>query len=154
MSDTHGRGAYMLDSVLRAQPRAEVVFHLGDMCVDIADLRYEYPAKMFYIIRGNCDFYADFPDNVTVTLEGKRVFAAHGHLFGVKRGLGELYRQARAERADICLFGHTHVPHESYKDGMYLFNPGSLGAPRDGRPSTCGVIDIGGHGIVTTVVEL
>ena len=47
------------------------------------------------------------------------------------------------------MFGHTHVPCEEYVDGLYLFNPGSLG-----YEGTYGYIDIVGGGIRTAVVKL
>lgn len=160
MSDTHRRGRVLIESVLRAQTQAEVVFFLGDFCDDIADYRYEYTQKAFYIIRGNCDFYSEYPDRETVTLEGKRIFAVHGHNYGVKYGLDALYCAARGEEAGICLFGHTHIPHKSYlpdpdgKKGLYLLNPGSLGLPRDSGNSSYGIIDIGAHGIEMNVVKI
>ena len=37
--------------------------------------------------------------------------------------------------AAIGLFGHTHLPTLEERDGVTLFNPGSIGAPRFGGPS-------------------
>jgi predicted phosphodiesterase len=68
-----------------------------------------------------------------------KILITHGHLFGVKGGLGGLIAHAAELGADIVLFGHTHEPTErvipagTVVDGavlsrpIYLFNPGSIG---------------------------
>ena len=60
-------------------------------------------------------------------------------------GLGSA---ARERSADIVLFGHTHLPYEAYiasdseeEKSVWLFNPGSMSKPREGKPSY-GIIDI------------
>jgi putative phosphoesterase len=83
------------------------------------------------------------------TLGGKRFFFTHGHVYDVKYGLYRLDLAAREYQADIALFGHTHVPYEEYADGLYLFNPGSLG-----HGGTYGYVDVVGGGVVTNVVTL
>jgi diadenosine tetraphosphatase ApaH/serine/threonine PP2A family protein phosphatase len=35
---------------------------------------------------------------------------------------------------DVIVLGHTHVPFFRYLEGRLLFNPGSVGQPRDGDP--------------------
>ena len=71
----------------------------------------------------------------------------HGHLYGVKSGASDLIRSAADRGADLLLYGHTHVAEERYLpegaiiDGyrlpkpLWIMNPGSLGAPRNGAPS-------------------
>ena len=66
----------------------------------------------------------------------------------VKGTLSALAAAARERGADIALFGHTHLRLERYlppeRDGerpLWLFNPGSISRPREGRPSY-GIIDI------------
>ncbi|MBS0000457.1 MAG: metallophosphoesterase family protein, partial [Cyclobacteriaceae bacterium] len=56
-----------------------------------------------------------------------------------------LMRILEGDRADIMLFGHTHVPYHrilSYgKDGQtayrHAINIGSVGKPKDGDPRAC-----------------
>lgn len=151
VADTHQKWR-RLEKVVLAQPQTEVVIHLGDCCADAEMVRYDFPAKMFCIVSGNCDFSSDFPDELLHTFEGKRIFAAHGHQYGVKSGLETLERAARSKDADICLFGHTHSRYVGYRDGLYIMNPGSLGNARDSK-SSYGIIDITAAGIVTTVVD-
>ncbi|ADM28136.1 phosphodiesterase, MJ0936 family [Ignisphaera aggregans DSM 17230] len=44
---------------------------------------------------------------------------------------------------DVVVHGHTHIPNTEVVKGIKLFNPGSLGQPRDGDPrASIGVIDL------------
>ncbi len=67
------------------------------------------------------------PDNDEFVLEGKRIFMTHGHLYGVKTGLGAVLNAAVTRSADILLFGHTHRVHKELFNGMLVVNPGSVG---------------------------
>ena len=66
----------------------------------------------------------------------------------MKYGLYEALSAARRSKADVLLFGHTHVPLAEYRDGVYLLNPGSL----NGSFGTYGTLDITSAGIVTNIV--
>lgn len=151
VSDTHGRWGRLSDAV-RIQPKAEVVIHLGDGAEDLENVRYEYPEKMMVGVAGNCDFMSPLPGFDILTIEGRKIFFTHGHIYNVKYGCQRVIEAARQQGADICLFGHTHVPVNEYHDGLYLMNPGSLGHPYDGQP-TYGIIEIVPAGIVTNIVK-
>jgi predicted phosphodiesterase len=58
---------------------------------------------------------------------GVKLFMTHGHIHRVKAGLGALVRDARSIGAQAVLFGHTHVAHCEYDDGLWIVNPGSCG---------------------------
>ena len=102
-----------------------------------------YPARIRRVMEmhRDADFVCFLGDGLSETRiverAGHRLLLTHGHRFGAKGGTGGLIAAARAEGCDIVLFGHTHLPLESYvpEYGMYLFNPGSLGHPREGVPS-------------------
>ena len=77
-----------------------------------------------------------------VELCGKRIFITHGHRYDVNYSLMKLAYTALENGADICIYGHTHIPHlERYRD-MYILNPGSLSRPRGGSGESYAVIDI------------
>lgn len=149
LSDTHG-DVSSVRQVLMRQPKAEIVFHLGDGAQDLMDLRSSFPEKMFLQIRGNCDWGSSLPYDEEIELEGVKIFASHGHLYQVKLGEAELLEAARRRGAAIVLYGHTHVPDNRYEEGLYIFNPGSL----HGYHGTYGYIDITKQGIVTNIVKL
>lgn len=142
VSDTHGRwGA--LYNVVQAHPDAEIVIHLGDGCADLEHIRPSFPDRKMVCVAGNCDIMAvqSVPSSSIVSVEGMDIFITHGHNYRVKTGLSLLQQAAQARGAKICLYGHTHIPDNDVRGGLYIMNPGSIGNPRRGIP-TCGIIDI------------
>ena len=159
ISDSHGAEFY-IKKVLDMHRDADAVIFLGDGVRDFFSLREKYGTLAFIGVRGNCDIgYGDMYDTrITeeITLEGKRVFACHGHTYSVKGGLGVLADAARARGADIALFGHTHKRTEIYlpaeKDNekpLYLINPGSIGGRGEGGHSFA-VLEIKGNGVLVS----
>ena len=149
VSDSHG-SAYGLRRAIMAQPKAEVVIHLGDGEDDVARVKNLFPEKMFLSVKGNCDLGSQLPPTGEFTVEGVKIFYTHGHLYGVKSGFYTLECAAREKKAQVALFGHTHNAFEDYADGLYLLNPGSL----SGWEPSYGTVDITPQGIVTNVVKL
>lgn len=148
-SDTH-RDPGSLRQAIMAQPKAEVVIHLGDGAEDVDSLRFSFPDRTFLQVKGNCDWGSTLPAVGEYETEGVKIFYTHGHLYGVKSGDYTIVSEARSRKANILLFGHTHQPREDYEDGLYVMNPGRL----SGYGPTYGIIDITGQGIVLNVMKL
>ena len=52
----------------------------------------------------------------------------HGHKHNVKQTLAMLLRDARAEGAQVALYGHTHIRDlHREEDGLLVMNPGAAG---------------------------
>ena len=83
VSDTHGNDAGLRGALL-AQPKAEVVIHLGDGEEEVQRARGSFPEKMFLQVRGNCDWGSSLPVVGEYTVDGVKIFYTHGHLYGVK----------------------------------------------------------------------
>lgn len=147
ISDTHG-DSNTLHRVILSQPKAQVVIHLGDGADDMDDERFLYPEKMFLQVRGNCDWGSALPPVGQIQLENRKIFYTHGNLYNVKYNLDEIKLAARLQKADILLFGHTHVPYTEFDKGLYVMNPGSL----RGMDATCGILDLTPQGVVTNLV--
>ena len=77
-------------------------------------------------MNGNCDIPRLGDDELTLDVEGVKIYACHGDRLGVKRGAGELAAKAASIGADIALYGHTHKACEKVINGVTLFNPGTL----------------------------
>ena len=143
-SDSHG-DAISIDRAIRTHRDAEVIFFLGDGLSDLDCLNIPQ-GKMVLAVRGNCDFSGILRGEAVkkvekITLHGKTIVLTHGDLYGAKYGEGGLLRLAVEERADIVLFGHTHIPTEAFRyvldttipdtpeeRPVTLFNPGSVGS--------------------------
>ncbi len=147
LSDVHERVG-PLERVLELHPAADVIF-LGDGLRGVEDAAARYPDRRFITVPGNCDWSASQPATRVELLGGKRFFITHGHKYGVKYGLYTLQLAAKERQADVVLFGHTHVPYETYEDGMYFLNPGSLG-----YDERYGYVDITPAGILTGTAVL
>ena len=149
VSDSHGNDSSLRRAIL-AQPKAEVVIHLGDGEEELLRAKRSFPEKMFLAVRGNCDFGSALPPAGDFTAEGVKIFYTHGHLYGVKSGLYTFACAARERGAQVALYGHTHNALTDYEDGLYIMNPGSL----NGWEATYGTVDITPQGIVTNIVKL
>lgn len=155
LSDIHGKTKYALD-VLKSHPNCKTVIFLGDGARHIESLENAAPEKTFFSVMGNCDTFLDgIPEKESVLdIEGHRIFICHGHTRMVKYGKGALLHAAKENDCDIALFGHTHIACEEYdsESGIYLFNPGSIGAPRDGR-FTYGILTLDKKNVLFSIGE-
>ena len=137
-SDSHGRSDNISAVIENCLHKPDAVIFLGD---GLRDLAWSVPDGIpVYSVKGNCDFYGDEETEFIITLGGKKIFATHGHKYGVKLGYGNIYRRAAAIGADILLFGHTHEPFcetltkgsfDSLDRDLFVMNPGSLGYDRN-----------------------
>lgn len=124
-SDSHGNMDNMVQAVHKEQP--DRIFHLGDGWMDAMHLHEMFPDIPLEQVPGNCDLRFTEPPVKTVQLEGKRMILCHGHTYRVKEGLLDAGYAAREAKADLLLFGHTHIPTQEWAGESLLLNPGSIG---------------------------
>ena len=139
-SDSHGSLAFMRQAMEAVQP--DVWMHLGDHYWDGEALAEQFPHTRHYQVDGNCD-RSRVPFGVRSVLRprlcGVEILMTHGHLHGVKQGLGGLLSEARAVGAQLVLYGHTHIPQcLQTEDGLWVLNPGSCGYLGD----TAGLVEL------------
>ena len=105
------------------------------------------------------------PRDIRLDVEGWRVLLCHGspastteYLFGTR---SEPYLQkftaggCSDARADVIVFGHTHVPYHRAVAGVDFVNTGSVGRPKDGdaRAGYC-VLTLDGDSVSVEQVRL
>jgi putative phosphoesterase len=153
LSDSHGDSKALIKA-LNHMAGADVVFHLGDYVKDSEHIKKLHSGPL-YVVSGNCDFFSDanIPSQHRITIEGKTVFATHGHKYRVKDGINALYYKGLEIGADIVLFGHTHCPQIVRVDEMVLLNPGSVFRQGNTRQPTYGIIEITNGNIKPVIVE-
>lgn len=139
-SDSHGTTAPLRQMLQQEQDAFNLIF-LGDGLQDLSPLSYEFPNLRIYSVRGNCDYSCYEPAEGMVAFGGVLFFYTHGHGYEVKWTLAPLKSGAKHRGADVVLFGHTHVPYYEYENGLYVFNPGSIGKPHSGN-GTYGVVTV------------
>ena len=148
LSDSHS-DVVSLKKILKREKNVDAVIHLGDGGTDMWDMN-EYTQDLpCYQCQGNCDssFY-NFSAEINLTLCSKKIMACHGHRYNVKSGINTIYFAAKEKEADICLYGHTHMPNNEYYAGVHLFNPGAV---KDGR---YGIIEIDEEKILPTLKNI
>ncbi len=99
-------------------------------------------APRLLCVRGNCEAEVDqmvlqFPvlaDYAWIDTNGLRIFATHGHLFG-------LDNPPPLATGDILLCGHTHVPILVKREGYTYINPGSVSIPKENSPHSYMILD-------------
>lgn len=128
VSDTHRMNRY-IDIAKKYIEDADVLIHLGDNVDDVEELSKGFKGTV-YAVRGNCDYTDKYPSEQLIELEGKRIFITHGHLYGVKSTLNNIYYRAKELEANIVLFGHTHENLIIEEDSIKFMNPGSISLPR------------------------
>ena len=118
----------------------EIILHAGDMTsVEVLDYLSNRDLRA---VRGNMD---DFklkdllPDKRIEQIEGIRIGIIHGR--GGPEGIEELVL-SEFEDVDLIVFGHSHVPVNTARKGIRLFNPGSLRGSYS-HPGSAGIIEIG-----------
>jgi len=151
MSDLHGK-ILVADKIL-SDTDAEVVLFTGDGIREMQRLSEKYKNLKFHMVAGNCDFLTKAPSDLVIELETKRIWLTHGHNYYVKSTLANLKKKAKEIKADIAVFGHTHVPYSEYSEGIWLVNGGSLGNPRTGIP-TYATINIANNGVVVNIAYI
>lgn len=128
-SDSHSYLPFMRECVEAVSPAC--ILHLGDYFADGETIARENPQVRFYQVPGNCDAFrcpTDEPEVLMPRIGGVNIFMTHGHLHRVKSHTALLLKDARKKKADIVLYGHTHIAEcVQEPDGLWVMNPGSCG---------------------------
>lgn len=141
ISDTHG---YIVNArkAIDRNPDIRMVLHLGDLIKDAVELSKIYPNIQFEYVSGNCDMAGNgVPSEKTIEVEGKRIFMTHGHKYFVKWDLNALLVKAQQEKADIALFGHTHMSMLDWVNNIWFLNPGSISQSRNTAGESYAILD-------------
>lgn len=158
ISDTHGS----VDAWSQAQAvfrDVELIVHAGDLLYHgprnplpesydpgaLAALINEAPVPVV-IARGNCDAEVDqlmveWPLQAPyafIQINDLRILVNHG------QGLTshQMLKQAQRYRANMLIFGHSHLPVLSFSANVLMLNPGSPALPKDDqKTASVAVID-------------
>jgi putative phosphoesterase len=143
VADTHGRPHARARELIAAQAPGAIL-HAGDVG-DLAVLEDLAGIAPVHVVRGNIDAAGALPDVLTLDVGALRILLLHIAVVG-PRLRADAARLARAERADLVVCGHSHVPFIGVDRGVAVFNPGSIGPRRFALPIVFGVIDVPASG--------
>lgn len=143
VSDTHEK---LSRELLQELQGADLIVHAGDACSqdDLKTLEAIAPIRFCL---GNMDeasaYDKDFKKDVRFEVANVRFQVTH-------------YREGlRPEEADVCIFGHTHIPSIAFKGDSLLMNPGSPTKPHSELGATIGRITLAdGKALNPTIIRL
>ena len=121
IADTHDR---LPPHLLREWAAADEIWHLGDVTGPEVIERLRTLQKPVQVVRGNCDWNAEWPLTLDLEREGFAVRLVH------------IPRLAAPPGIDLLLHGHTHVARNERIGGTRFLNPGSVGKPNKGAPAS------------------
>ena len=136
ISDTHGSLKAVEQAVSLAQkrdctPDAEYLKSLVDVPV--------------YGVAGNCDWpTGDTCYERIVEVAEHRIFMTHGHNYGVRYTQEYIMEAAESQKADIAIYGHTHIV-EYISGPPLILNPGSAARPRDEQRGSFMIMELNPH---------
>ncbi len=147
ISDTHmPRGGRRLpDACVERIASADLLLHAGDFSTVEVLRELEAIGPPVVGVHGNVDsaeLRRLLPEERVVEAAGARIAMVHDA--GSRAGRLERMRRRFADRADVVVFGHSHLPlHEQAPDGFQILNPGSPTERRRAPEHTMGVIRVG-----------
>jgi putative phosphoesterase len=148
ISDTH-RFLANAFRALEKMGEIDLLIHAGDHYRDAKEIASQINIPVYGVV-GNCDYLSEGPIEELLDLEGVLVFITHGHRYQVKASKERLYRRGLELRAQVAVYGHTHIakiekrsePDFPGKNELLLINPGSLADVVGGQGISYGLLDI------------
>jgi len=143
ISDTHLKQAdrQLEDLINGPFKEVEMIIHAGDITeLGVLD---SLGKKRILAVCGNMDspeVRRQFPP-LRVWQAGKfKIGVIHG--WGSPRGIEERIRK-EFEQPDCIVYGHTHAPSMSRREGILFFNPGSFGGSPFAPKRSVGLLEVG-----------
>lgn len=147
LSDSHGNRR-SIEQLFPVMEESDIIIHLGDTSQDGSFIKAKFPDKT-YLLNGNCDIMRAGENELTLEVEGLKLFACHGHLYSVKSTQQKLVNRAKELGCAVALYGHTHSACEGEIDGVLTINPGTMS--RYSNKSYCYLVINGNKAVAKTV---
>ncbi len=154
LSDTHGK----LDPrVFQLFTGIDEILHAGDVGSKevLIDLQAIAPITA---VHGNVDYVAElrhlppYADHSSSTV---RIHIVHGHLQpNPSNRIQNILQSQKAHPPRVLILGHSHHPYLAWHGDVLVMNPGSASRPRDGFPSSVGILMIGEGCIEGHILDL
>ncbi|WP_017472764.1 metallophosphoesterase family protein [Amphibacillus jilinensis] len=137
ISDSHGWLKEVELLKQRYQGKVDEMIHCGDSELDYNQVEIQGYQR----VAGNCDYDADYPDELAITIAGEKFFIAHGHMHHVKMNLTSITYRASEVGARIICHGHSHLAAATKVGDQLVINPGSIRMPRGRREETYAILE-------------
>lgn len=140
VSDTHGDTELLTKILL--ENHCDINLHLGDSQLP------EYMLSSFLVVRGNCDYFIDFPTSRDLVVENFKIHLEHGDKIYTS-----LENYINNIDCDIFLFGHLHKVMNFKINKKLVLNPGSLTCPRDANEGSFIILTLDKNKIIDIKVN-
>ena len=121
---------------------ADLILHAGDVCIAaVLDELAQYAPVVAVVGNNDAPDVAAWGAAATAELDIGGLTVAMLHDSGPASGRMSRMRR-RFPRADLVVFGHSHIPLDESSDGLRIFNPGSPTDRRRQPHGTLGVLHI------------
>ena len=145
LSDTHG---LLRPEVLAALRGVDHILHAGDIG-DPDILKALRAIAPVTAIRGNSD-----RSGPCAALPATEAVELDGHLFYLVHALPDLDIDPKAARMGAVVYGHSHKPSVTWKDGVLYLNPGSVGPRRFSLPVSLATLRVDDRGLSPELITL
>ena len=148
ISDTHGLLRKELLAALKNLAPLDHILHAGDVGNPdiLTTLAQLAPVTA---IRGNIDTHgpcADLPATEAIELDGCLLYILHN--------LADLDLKPEAAGIRVVLYGHSHQPSITHREGVLYLNPGSCGPRRFNLPITFARLTLTNGNPTAEIIEL
>ncbi|KEK26401.1 metallophosphoesterase [Bacillus gaemokensis] len=141
VSDSHSSVKELQQLKELYEGKVDVMIHCGD-----SELTSTHPdLQGFQVVKGNCDSYNSFEDEIITDVKDVRFLIVHGHRHNVKMTLQTLAYRAEEVEANVVCFGHSHVLGAELVKGILFINPGSILLPRARTEKTFALLEMDGN---------
>ena len=145
VSDTHG---LLRPEALAALRVSDHIVHAGD--VGDPEILEELAALApLTAIRGNIDkgsWARRLPETEVVELDGASIYVLHD--------LARIDLKPEAAGFKVVISGHSHIPKQETRNGVFYFNPGSAGPRRFKLPVCVGKLTIEHGNVLGEIVKI
>jgi putative phosphoesterase len=157
VSDTHKHIANLSSAVdFLHQIGATTLIHLGDDYTDVDEIALPDVIRVPGVFS---DVYRDerIPNRIIKNIIGWRLLLSHTLASHPNDLPGDLRPEdvIRDRRADVVLFGHTHMPGITEEDGVIFINPGHLkNEDKRGFPPTFALVELSVKRMIARILRL
>ena len=131
VSDNHTESG-ILYHLYEVHKDADVLLHLGDSEFEYNDTEL----SLYRRVKGNCDFYPEFPNEEEVEIKGIKAIYTHGHLYSVNQTRMHLAQKLNLRDVNLHFMVILMFAKYEYLDGVHVINPGSISQSRSSIEET------------------
>ena len=145
LSDTHipRRGKEIPKAVWDGLQGVDLIIHCGDIAAGyvLDELREIAPVEAVYGNMDPADLKQQLPKTQVVKVGDYTVGIVHGD--GRWKTIDNAFNAFPFTRLDCIVFGHSHIPVITEREGILMFNPGSPTDKRTQEQFSFGLLHVG-----------